>query len=118
MERKPVKFGRIDGGQYDSLDASSVPQNGWKRVVNLLPYNERLNLREGQQKVSVGTPTVTGSTCLAPVTGINNLPADYADYAILVGTSLGQWAYVSQYGIWDDPVTQLFAGSVTEDDMP
>ena len=119
MERKPLRFGAIDGGQYDSLEPSTIPKNGWKRVINLLPYNERLNLREGQRMISLNDPTVTDGTALIPVTNLRG-HVNGQEYAILVAGKLGSWAFVDQYGLWDSTISALPSITVTigDDEMP
>lgn len=118
MELKPERFQAVDGGQFDGFRPSEVPKNGWRRVLNMLSYNGRLNLREGYRTFSQGTPTISGITSLTPVTGLLELDPSYNDYAVLVGGELGTFALLNKNGVWDTPIPKVYAGAVPTDDMP
>lgn len=118
MKLQPVRFGAIDGGQFDALAPTDIPKNGWKRLINLLPYNGRMNLREGYRNFSKNAATISGGTGLIVTTGLLNTTSPLDDYAILVLDRTGHCAFVDQYGQWDSLLSTHYASAMPDDDAP
>jgi hypothetical protein len=117
-----VKFERVDGGQFDSLEPSRIPKNGWARSFNFLPYHSRMNRRPGSAAFSKTTPTLGGvanavSVCV-PVKDLVGAAAGYDDWALLALTEKFDAALIKPSGVWGTKLTQLPGGSVQADAMP
>jgi len=117
-----VKFERVDGGQFDSLEPSRIPKNGWARAFNFLPYASRMNRRAGSAPFSKSTPTIGGvanavSVCI-PVKDIIGAASGYDDWALLAITEKFDVALIKPSGVWGAKLTQLPGGSVVADAMP
>jgi hypothetical protein len=113
-----VKFASVDGGQFDSIEPSAIPKNGWERAFNFLPYHRRMNHRPGSSTFGKSTPPLSGAIACYAVSGLVGAPAGYTEWALLVATKTMDFALLNAAGKWTAELTQLPGGSTQTDEQP
>lgn len=118
MKLDSVKFGRVDGGQFDSLEPTQIPKNGWARAYNFLSYGGRMNRRPGSAPFGKTTPPIASAITCIPVTGLVGAATGFEDWALMVISKTCEVALLKPSGAWGVKLTQLPGGSVVSDEMP
>ena len=118
MKLDTVRWAGVDGGQYDSLEPSRIPKNGWARAYNVLPYAGRMGMRPGSSPFGKTTPTVTDPIACVAVKDLEGAPAGFEEWALLVIGRTCDVALMNAQGKWSDKLQQLPGGSVVDDEMP
>lgn len=122
MKMQVVPLTDLDGGQYDSLEPSSIPAGSWQRLVNFLPYRRRINVRGGFAKVSMNSVPEGNSdlntVCVAPAI-IDGSFGEYTDtWAMVAAAKASGFYLLSKLGGWVRKITNNVGGSITSDEMP
>jgi hypothetical protein len=122
MKMQVVPLTDLDGGQFDSLEPSSIPAGSWQRLVNFLPYRRRINVRGGYTKVSMnavpGGNSDLNTVCVAPAL-LDGSSNTYTDVWAMVAAAKSSGFYLlSALGGWVRKITNNVGGSITSDAMP
>jgi hypothetical protein len=120
MAIKPITFDRLTKGQFDSVESSDVPSGGWSQSINVIPYNERMNRRDGSQPFSLNAwPFVTNPSTVVPVSDLVNAPTGHTDWTLVTITREGEVALCNPAGSWEGSVITSGSGAfVPDDEMP
>lgn len=122
MRMKVVPFNDLDGGQFDSIEPSSVPAGGWQRLVNFLPFRRRINVRGGF--VPVSKTTVPGGatdliSCVPAPGVLGGSSGEYTDeWALVAGARSTGFYLMSKLGKWIRQITNNVGGAINDDPMP
>lgn len=122
MKKAKIPFNRLDKGQYDSADPSSIPVGAWETVRNFIPYNGRQNVRGGTVSFTKDelTPHPVDIDTCQPAPGLHlGSSVDYTDEWALVAAARSSGFYLAnRLGGWVRQITNKVGGLLTSDEMP